>query len=162
MTPSTVDTTGKSWLYEPLARTEETKTRYTIEEGSTVRAGKATYGTVTGATFTFNRTAGVTITGDGFAQQYQDNIALTGSPTVIEEAIILPTHLNVYVNDTFGAIGTTKFTRDFNAVCEIGGVVGPGVADQLGQRLLRRRRGARAHRDHLPRLLGGRRTGWRS
>ena len=43
---------------------------------------------------------------------------------MIEEAIILPTHLNVYANDTFGAIGTTKLTRDFEAVCEIGGVVG--------------------------------------
>ena len=63
VTPSTVDGTGKSWLYEPLARTEETKTRYTIEEGSTVRAGKASYGAITSATFTFNRTDGVTVTG---------------------------------------------------------------------------------------------------
>lgn len=124
VTPTTVDTTGKSWLYEPLARSEETKARYTIEEGSTVRAGKATYGTVTDVTLTFNRSEGLTISGSGFAQQYQDNIALTGSPTVIEEAIVLPTHLNVYSNDTFGAIGTTKLTRDFEAVCEIGGVVG--------------------------------------
>ena len=124
VTPSTVDTSGKSWLYEPLARTEETKSRYTIEEGSTVRAGKATYGTVTGATFTFNRSEGLAISGEGFAQQYQDNITLTPTPTVIEEAIVLPTHLNVYSNDTFGAIGTTKLTRDFEAVCEIGNVVG--------------------------------------
>lgn len=124
VTPSTVDTTGKSWLYEPAARTEETKARYTIEEGSSVRAGKATYGTVTGATFTFNRSEGLTISGEGFAQQYQDNITLTASPTTIEEAPVLATHLNVYSNDTFGAIGTTKLTRDFEAVCEIGGVVG--------------------------------------
>jgi hypothetical protein len=124
VTPSTVDTTAKSWLYEPSARAEETKSRYTIEEGNSTRAGKATYGAVTSATFTFNRTAGVTITGEGFSQQYQDNIALTGSPTFVEEAIILPTHLNVYSNDTFAAIGTTKLTRDFQAVCEIGNVVG--------------------------------------
>jgi hypothetical protein len=124
VTPSTVDTTGKSWLYEPAARTEETKARYTIEEGSAVRAGKATYGTVTGATITFNRTNGVSITGDGFAQQYQDNITLTPGPTTIEEAPILATHLSVYSNDTFGAIGTTKLTRDFNAEVAIGGVVG--------------------------------------
>ena len=54
--------------------------------------------------------------GSGLAQQIQDNIALTGSPTTIEEAPVLPTHINVYVNDTFGAIGTTKLTRDFTAV----------------------------------------------
>lgn len=124
VTPTTSDTTAKTWLYEPAARTEETKARYTIEEGSTIRAGKATYGTVTGATITFNRTNGVTISGSGFAQQYQDNITLTAGPTTIEEAPILATHLNVYSNDTFGAIGTTKLTRDFNAELEIGDVVG--------------------------------------
>jgi hypothetical protein len=124
VTATTVDTSGKQWLYEPLARTEETKARYTIEEGSTVRAGKATYGTVTDMTLTYNRSDGLTVSGSGFAQAYQDNITLTPTPTVIEEAIVLPTHLNIYSNDTFGAIGTTKLTRDFEAVCEIGGVVG--------------------------------------
>lgn len=125
VTPTTVDTTGKQWLYEPSARTEETKARYTIEEGSATRAGKATYGTVTGVTLTYNRTAGLTISGEGFAQQYQDNIALTGSPTTIEDAPVLATHLNVYSNDTFGAIGTTKLTRDFNAELNISNMVGP-------------------------------------
>jgi hypothetical protein len=125
VTPSTVDTTGKSWLYEPLARTEETHARYTIEEGSSVRAGKATYAVFTDATITYNRTEGVSISGSGFAQQYQANITLTPTPTTIEEAIILPTHLNIYSNDTFGAIGTTKLTRDFNAEFSISGFSGP-------------------------------------
>jgi hypothetical protein len=124
VTPSTVDTSGKSWLYEPAARTEDTKARYTIEQGSATRAGKVTYGAVTGAEITFNRTEGVTLSGSGFAQQYQDNIALTATPAEIEEAPILPTHLNVYVNDTFAAIGTTKLTRDFNAVWRCNDVVG--------------------------------------
>ena len=80
---------------------------------------------VTSAEITFNRTDGVAVSGSGMCQQYQDNIALTGSPTTIEEAPILPTHLNVYVNDTFGAIGTTKLTRDFNAVWRCNDTVGP-------------------------------------
>lgn len=125
VTPSTVDTTGKSWLYEPAARSEETKARYTIEEGSSVRAGKATYGALTDATITFNRKNGVSVSGSGFAQNYQANITLTATPTTIEEAIILPTHLNVYSNDTFGAIGTTKLTRDFNAEVAFSGITGP-------------------------------------
>jgi hypothetical protein len=124
VTPSTVDTTGKSWLYEPAARTEDTKARYTIEQGSATRAGKTTYGTVIGAELTWNRTDGVTISGAGWGQQYQDAITITPGPTTIEEAPILPTHLNVYVNDTFGAIGTTKLTRDFNAVWRCNDVVG--------------------------------------
>jgi hypothetical protein len=124
VSPSTVDTSGKSWVFAPAARTEDTKARYTIEAGSATRAGKATYAMVTGTEITFNRTDGVAISGSGIAQNYQDNISLTGSPTTIEEAPILPTHLNVYVNDTFGALGTTKLTRDFNAVWRCNDTVG--------------------------------------
>lgn len=120
---TTSDTTAKTWLYEPAARSEEVKARYTIEQGSSTRAGKATYGAVTGAEFTFNRESGLTFSGSGWAQAYQDNIALTGSPAVIEEAPVLPTHLNVYVNSTFGAIGTTKLTRDFEAIWRCNDVV---------------------------------------
>lgn len=122
-TPSTVDGTGKSWLYEPANRTEQTRISYTVEQGSSTRAGKATYGQVSGAEITFNRTDGVTLTGTGFAQQYQDNITLS-TATTIEEAPILPTHLNVYVDTTFASIGTTKLTRDFNAVWRCNDVVG--------------------------------------
>jgi hypothetical protein len=124
VTPTTVDTSGKQWLYEPTNRTENTKARYTIEQGSAVRAGKVTFGAVTGVEYTFNRESGVAISGSGFAQQYQDNITLTPTPTTVTEAPILPTHLNVYVNDTFAAIGTTKLTRDFNAVWRCNDVAG--------------------------------------
>jgi hypothetical protein len=115
-TPTTVDTSGKQWLYEPTNRTENTKARYTIEQGSVTRAGKCTFGAVTSAEVTLNRSSGFSLTGSGWGQQYQDNITLTGSPTTVTEAPILPTHLNVYVNSSFGTIGTTKLTRDFNAV----------------------------------------------
>lgn len=116
VTPSTVDTTGKSWVFQPAIRSEDTVKTYTIENGGTVRSGKATYAIVTDVEVTFNRTDGVAISGSGFAQQFQDNISLTGSPTAVEEVPILPTHLNVYADDTFANLGTTKLTRDFNAV----------------------------------------------
>lgn len=126
VTATTVDTTGKQWLYEPNARAAETKARYTIEQGDSTRAGKATYGMVTGLELTFTREgAGMSLSGAGVAQQYQDNIALTGSPTTVEEAPVLPMHINVYVNDTFGAIGTTKLTRDFTAAWRCNDVAAP-------------------------------------
>lgn len=123
-TPTTSDTTAKTWLYEPTNRTENTKARYTIEQGSAVRAGKVAFGAVNGLEVTFNRESGVQISGSGWAQQYQDNITLTAAPTTVAEAPILPTHLNVYVNDSFATIGTTKLTRDFNAVWRCSDVVG--------------------------------------
>lgn len=40
------------------------------------------------------------------------------------EAPILPTHMNVYVNSSFATIGTTKLTRDFNAVWRCNDIAG--------------------------------------
>lgn len=111
-----VDTSARSHTFTPAIRTEDAVKTYTIEQGGSVRAGKATYAIVSDLELTFNRTEGVTVGGGGFAQNFQDNITLTTTPTAIEEAPILPTHLNVYMDDTFAGIGTTKLLRDFNVV----------------------------------------------
>lgn len=118
VTPTTVDTTAKLWTWTPPGRTEMTSPKtFTIETGSATRAQKATYGMFAGLELTFNRTDGVTVTGgDGFAQALADNITLTATPSSLEDKPILPTHLDVYLDPTSGAIGTTKLTRDFNAV----------------------------------------------
>jgi hypothetical protein len=115
-TPTTVETTARRWTFTPAGRSEDTVKTYTIESGSATRAQKATYGLFTGLELTFNRTDGVAISGSAIGQQLQDNITLTATPTAVEEAIILPTHLNVYVDSTSSSFGSTKMTRDFNAV----------------------------------------------
>jgi len=119
VTPTTVDTTAKLWTFNPAARTEDTVKTYTVEAGSATRAQKAAYCLFTGLEVTFNRTDGVTMTGDMIGQNIQDNIALTGSPTAVEDVPILPTHLDVFIDPTSGAIGTTKMTRDFNAILRV-------------------------------------------
>lgn len=115
--PSTVDTTAKLWTFVPTGRSEiVTPKTYTVETGSATRAQKATYVFFRGMELTYNRTDGVAMSGDAVGQQIQDNIALTGSPTAVEDQPILPTHLDVFLDPTSGALGTTKLTRDFNAV----------------------------------------------
>lgn len=114
--PTTVETTGKRWIWVPAARTETTPKTFTVETGSAVRAQKATYVTQTGLELTFNRTDGITVSGAAFGQQIQDNITLTVTPTQLEDKPILPTHLNVYIDPTSATLATTKLTRDFNAV----------------------------------------------
>lgn len=115
-TITTVETTGRRHVWTPAARTEITPKTYTVETGSSVRAQKATYVTQSGIELTFNRTDGISVSGDAFGQQVQDNITLTSSPTALQEKPILPTHLDVYVDATSGGLGGTKLTRDFNAV----------------------------------------------
>jgi hypothetical protein len=116
VSPSTVETTAKLWTFKPTGRSEDVIRTFTVESGSSTRAQKATFVAVTGMELTFNRSTGVTLSGTAIGQQIQDNIALTGSPTAVEDVPILPTHLDVYLDATSGGIGGTKLTRDFNAV----------------------------------------------
>ena len=115
-TPTTVETTARRWTFTPAGRSEDTIKTYTVESGSATRAQKATYGLFNSMEVTFNRTDGVTMSGSMLGQQIQDNITLTSTPTAYEEAIILPTHLNCYIDSTSGGLGGTKLLRDFNAV----------------------------------------------
>jgi hypothetical protein len=113
--PSTVETTARLWTFKPTGRSEDTIQTYTAQTGSTTRAQKASFIAVTGIELTFNRSTGVTVAGTAIGQQIQDNVALD-TATAIEDAPILPTHLDVYLDATSGGIGGTKLTRDFNAV----------------------------------------------
>lgn len=116
VTPAVIEVTGQRWTWTPPARSGITPRTYTVETGESLRAQKANYVTQTGIELTFNRTDGIAVSGDAFGQQIQDNITLTASPTQLEDKPILPTHLDVYVDATSAGIGTTKLTRDFNAV----------------------------------------------
>jgi hypothetical protein len=124
-TASTTDTSGKAWVYSPSARAESTINTYTIEQGGTVRAEKATFCHFASAEITFNRETGVSVTGSGRGQALQDNITLTSSPTAIEERPILGTDIKVYVNTTSASLGSTQFNRDFNIVWRCNDIRGP-------------------------------------
>jgi hypothetical protein len=125
VSPSTVDTSARLWTFEPAARSEDTVKTYTVEAGSATRAQKASYVLFNGIEVTFNRSDGITLGGSAIGQQIQDNITLTATPTAIEDKPILPTHLDIYVDSTSAGLGTTKLTRDFNAVFRVQDRFGP-------------------------------------
>lgn len=117
VTPTTVDTTAKRWNWTYTGRAETTPKSYTVEAGGSVRAHKLTAGVFNGFEITFQRTGdGLPVSGSLIGQQMQDNITLTATPTALEDVPIIPTHCDVYMDPTSGALGTTKLTRDFNAV----------------------------------------------
>jgi hypothetical protein len=122
---TTVETTASRWVWTPAGRTEITPKTFTVETGSSIRAQKATYVTQSGIELTWNRSEGIAVSGDAFGQQIQDNIALTGSPTALQDKPILPTHLDVFIDTTSAGLGTTKLLRDFNAVFRYGDARGP-------------------------------------
>lgn len=116
VTPSTVETTARLWTFTPAGRSELAPRTYTVEVGSATRAQKATYVLFNGLELTFNRTDGIAISGSAIGQNITDNIVLSGSPSAVEDKPVLPTHLDVYVDTTSASFGSTKYTRDFQAV----------------------------------------------
>ena len=115
VSPSTVETTARLWTFKPTGRSEDVIRTFTVQTGSATRAQRAAFVAVTGLELTFNRSTGVTISGTAIGQNITDNIALD-TATAIEDAPILPTHLDVYVDSSSATLGNTKMTRDFNAV----------------------------------------------
>lgn len=107
-------TTAYLWTYSPAARAEDTIKTLTVEQGGSVRAHKYNYGLFTSGSIDFSR-AGVTIGGSMMGQRLQDAIALTGAPTAVEDKPILPQNVDVFADDTSGALGTTKLLRVLSA-----------------------------------------------
>lgn len=107
-------TTAYLRRYSPAARAEDAIKTLTVEQGGSVRAHKYNYGLFTAGSIDFSR-AGVTVGGTMIGQRLQDAIALTPNPVAIEEKPILPQHVDVYLDDTSGALGTTKMLRVLSA-----------------------------------------------
>lgn len=117
-------TTAYTTTFTPAQSTEDTLKTYTVEQGGSVRAHKFTYGIVTELELDMNR-EGVEVTGSMLGQQLQDNIALTGSPTAIQQKPILPMDIDLFLDTTSGGLGTTKQLRVLNVNWALGDRVGP-------------------------------------
>jgi hypothetical protein len=123
-TPTTVNTTGKQWVFTYTAGAALTPKPLTIEKGDAVRAGKAIdlIATDFGLHVTRNE---VTIDGATMGTLYTDGITLTVTPTSALQIPILPASWDLYVDSTFGAIGTTKWLRGFAFDLNMGGLYSP-------------------------------------
>lgn len=115
-----VNTTGQQHVYTLSAEAPDTGKTFTLEQGDSVRAGKATHLQVVDLSMEFSR-AGVSVSGACIAQRYQDAITMTASPTVLPQIPLLPTEVDIFLDPTFGAIGTTKYLRAFRAVLDLTG-----------------------------------------
>jgi len=117
--PTTVDTSARRWNFTSAASAEDTVKTMTVEQGGVVRAHKFNYGLVTELELTFNRD-GIEVGGAMIGQRLSDNIALTGAPVTPPQLPILPTDIDVFLDPTFGALGTTKLLRVLEATWTLG------------------------------------------
>jgi hypothetical protein len=98
------------WVFTSNPNSDDTPKTFTIEQGSTARAGKAAGCLLTGAEFEISRDE-ITVTGDGIGGLFQDGVALTATPTRLPQVLVRPTEMSFYKDATWAALGTTKLTR---------------------------------------------------
>lgn len=117
-------TTAYTSTFKPASRSGDTVKTYTIEQGDATRAQRFSYGVFSEGTFTFNRGA-TDFSGKMFGQAIADNVALTASPTAIQEKPVIPNQVDVFIDSTSGAIGTTKMLRALETKIHITNRFGP-------------------------------------
>src|SRR6185312_7630611 len=84
-----------------------------LQQGSSTRARAVNYGRLAGATLAATR-KDCTVAGDGFAQQIQDGVSLTATPTKLGLHPVKPKSWKVYVDTSSANIGATKMARCFS------------------------------------------------
>lgn len=123
-TPTTVDTSGRQWVFSPNASAEDTVKTLTVEQGGSVRAHKFANGIVTELEMTLNRDS-FEVSGSLLGQAITDSITMTASPTTPPEVPMIPTEFNVFLDSTSAGLGTTKLTRVLEATIHVGDRFGP-------------------------------------
>lgn len=88
----------------------DTAQTYTVEQGSTTRAARFSYGLITGLSLNFTRNE-TTLSGTMLGNALVDGITLTASPTSVELKPLLASDVDVFLDDTSATLGDTKLTR---------------------------------------------------
>src|SRR5260221_4710054 len=117
--------TAKDWVYIPPLTGSIVPQTYSIEQGDTTRARRASYGLFTEYTFKGDRQTGISIGSKVLAQPLADGITMTGGPTTVALAPMAGKHLNVYLDPTSAALGTTQLAKVFNLDYAFTGIYGP-------------------------------------
>lgn len=105
------------WTIAPSA-VQDPKT-YTVEKGSSVRAHSAAHVYINELGLEFNREE-INVNGAVVGRAISDGITLTASPTTVGLIPILPSHVSIYLDSTFAALGTTKLLDVMGAGFNLG------------------------------------------
>ena len=118
--------TAKDWIFTPpITMPSIVPQTLSIEQGDTTRAHSLAYGLVSDWGYKGTRTD-ITLNGTKMiAQLLQDAIALTASPVAVPIAPIVSKHLNLYLDSSAAALGTTQLLRALSIDFAVAGVYSP-------------------------------------
>jgi len=86
----------------------------TVQRGSSVRAARAANGFMKSFGYTLSKMRGTSIKGEFMGTALTDGITMTATPTILPMVPVNPGDVSVYVDSSFGGIGTTKLGRCFD------------------------------------------------
>lgn len=111
VTPTTSDTSARTWTFAPTPDAEDTRKTFTIEEGhsGSNNAHKSSFGVITGLKLSIDRD-GTKLDGSGVAR-VMSTATLTGGTAVLPTVPILARDWSVFLDTTSGALGTTRLSR---------------------------------------------------
>lgn len=112
-------TPAYKWAFDSSSNGPDTPITYTIEQGSSVRAMRYTNALMKEIQLKFSRQS-VEISGQFLATALQDGISLTGGVTAVELVPMLADGWDLFVDPTFGALGTTQVARLFDGTLALG------------------------------------------
>lgn len=114
VTPTTSGTTGKLWSFASTSDDADDPATFTIEQGSSVRAHKFTFGMVTGLTLSFSND-GCKVDGSIMGQALSDGITLTSTPTEIALQPVMRTEVVLKLADSAaGLAAASAIDRGFS------------------------------------------------
>lgn len=116
--------TAKDWTVTPVVSGSATPKTFTIEQGSTERAHKFSYGLLNKWGYKFSK-AEASSSSSGIARKLADGISMTSSPTRISCIPCLGSYFNVYLDTTSAGLGGTQLTEILNFEYNFEGVFGP-------------------------------------
>jgi hypothetical protein len=117
-------TTSRKHTFSPTVQGTDAFKTLTVQEGDTTAATQAAG--VFLANFGFSAAdGGLNLTAQ-LMGRYPTAVALTGSPTSISQLTASPREVDLYIDPTFGALGTTKVTDALN--------VDYGITDKQGMK----------------------------
>src|SRR5258707_6386141 len=102
--------TAKDWISSPPLSGSVLPQTYTIQQGDSVRAHALSYGLFTDWGYKGTR-KDFTTAGKLIGQKLADAATLPSSPTAVALAPVVASQVNVYLDPTYGALGTTQLLR---------------------------------------------------
>lgn len=121
---SAIPTGGYRYTYAPSSTVEDVLRTFTVERGSAYRAQRSTFVAITDLGLHF-ASDGVTLDGGVMGRAIADAITLTPGATETPAIPVLPGQVDVYLDTTSAALGTTKLARLKSADFGLGGRVTP-------------------------------------